>query len=113
MQDGNLKGLGFRSRTLLGVAIKYHSSKLKLLVLKLAMCDDFQDYSFHVSHFDLCTDYNPLTYINSSCKIHITGQRLINEEVTDFNFSVHYKPGVENVIADSLSRLSVNNVEDL
>ena len=33
--------------------------------------------------------------------------------MTDFNFTVHYKPGVENIVADTLSRLPINNVEDL
>ena len=35
-------------------------------------------------------------YIKSSCKVNATGQRGINE-LTDFNFTVHYKLGVENV----------------
>ena len=32
---------------------------------------------------------------------------------TDFNFTVHYKPGVENVVADTLSWLLIINVENL
>ena len=40
------------------------------------------------------------------------GQSWINE-LNDFNFTVHYKPGVEDVVADTLSWLPVNNVEDL
>ena len=35
------------------------------------------------------------------------------KELTDFNFTVHYKPGVENIVADTLSRLPINHVEDL
>ena len=33
--------------------------------------------------------------------------------MTDFDFTVHYKPGVENIVADTPSRLPINNVEDL
>ena len=51
-------------------------------------------------------------YIKSSCKVNATGQRWINE-LTDFNFTVHYKLGVENVVADTLSWLPINNVEVL
>ena len=76
------------------------------------MCEHFRDYLFYVPHFDVYTDYNPLTYSKSSCKVNATGQRWINE-LTDFNFTVHYKPGVENVVADTLSRLPINGVEDL
>ena len=57
-------------------------------------------------------DYNPRTFIKSSCKINATGQRWINE-LTNFNFKVCYKLGVGNVVADTLSRLSISNVEDL
>ena len=42
----------------------------------------------------------------------LTGQRWINE-LTDFNFTVHDKPSLENVVVDTLSQLPINNVEDL
>ena len=76
------------------------------------MSEHFRDYLFYVPRFDVYTDYNPLTYIKSSCKVNASGQRWINE-LTDFNFTVHYKPSVENVVADTLSRLPINDVEDL
>ena len=77
------------------------------------MREHFRDYLFYVPHFDVYTDYNLLTYIKSSCKVNATRQRWINNELTDFNFTVHYKPGVGNVVADAMNRLPVNNVEDL
>ena len=58
------------------------------------------------------TNYNPRTYIKSSSKINATGQRWISE-LTNFNFTVCYKLGVGNVVADTLSRSSISNVEDL
>ena len=76
------------------------------------MCGNFRDYLFHVPHLDFYTDYNPLICINRSCKVNGTGQRLINKQV-DFNFIVHYEPGVVNVVAETLSRLPINNAEDL
>ena len=76
------------------------------------MCELFRDYLFYAPHFDFYTDYNPLTYIKSSCKVNATGQRWINQ-LTDFHFTVHYKPGVENVMADTLSWLPISDVEDL
>ena len=112
MQNGKLIVLGFGSRTLVGAGKKYHSSKLEFLALKWAVCEHFRDYLVCVPHFDVHTDYNPLTYIKNSCKVNATGERWINE-LTDFNFPVHYKPGVENVVADTLTRLPINNVEDL
>ena len=35
-----------------------------------------------------------------------TGQRWINE-LANFNFSIHYKPGEQNVVADALSRFPI------
>ena len=97
---------------MVGAEKKYDSPKLEFLALKWAVCEHFRDYLFHVLHFDVYTDYNPLTYIKSSCKVNATGQRWINK-LTDFNFTVHYKFSVENIVADTLSRLPINNVEDL
>ena len=91
---------------------KYYSSKLEFLALYWVVCEHFRDYLFYVPHFDVYTDYNPLTYIKSSCKVNATGQRWINK-LTDFNFTLHYKFSVENIVADTLSRLPINNVEDL
>ena len=112
MQNEKHRVLGFGSRTLVGAEKKYYSSKLEFLALKWAVCEHFRDYLFYVPRFDVYTDYNPLTYIKSSCKVNATGQRWINK-LTDFNFTVHYKFSVENIVADTLSRLPINNVEDL
>ena len=44
-----------------------------------------------------------MTYLFTSAKVSATGQRWVNE-LSNFNFSIHYKPGIENAVADSLSR---------
>ena len=101
-QNGKLRILGFGSRTLVGAEKKYHSSKLEFLGLKWAM-DHFRDYLYYAEHFDVYTDFNLLTYIKTSCKLNATGQRWVNE-LANFQFSVKYKPGIQNNVADSLSR---------
>ena len=90
---------------------KYYSSKLEFLALYWVVREHFRDYLFYVPHFDVYTDYNPLTYIKISCKVTATGQMGINE-LNVFNFTVHYKPGVANIVADTLSLLLINNVGD-
>ena len=101
-----LKILRFGSRTFVGGKKKYHSSKLELLALKRAVCEHFQDYLFYVPYFNLYTDYNPLTYIKTSCKVNATAQRWIKER-TDFNLTLHYKPCMGNVVTDTLEDLQV------
>ena len=44
-----------------------------------------------------------MTYLSTSAKANVTGQRWVNE-LSNFNFSIHYKLGIENIVADSLSR---------
>ena len=61
---------------------------------------------FYAPEFHVYTDYNPLTYIKTSSKVNATGQRWINE-LPNFNFSIHYKPGEQNVVADALSRFPI------
>ena len=97
MQNGKLIVLGFGNHALVDAA------------KKLSACKHFLDYLFYLPSFAVYADYNPLTYIKSSCKVIATGQGWINE-LTEFNFMLHYKPDVENVVADTLSRLPINNL---
>lgn len=103
MQDDKLRVIGYGSRTLQGAETRYHSSKLEFLALKWAICEHFRDYLYYSSHFDVYTDNNPLVYLFTSCKLNATGQRWVNE-LSSFHFTIHYKPGVQNVVADTLSR---------
>ena len=103
-QDGTIRVIGYGSRILVGSEEKYHSLELEFLALKWAICDYFRDYLFYAPELHVYTDHNPLTFIKK--KVNTTGQRWINE-LANFNFSIHYKPGVQNVVADALSRFPI------
>ena len=103
IHENQLRVLGYGSRTLVAAENKYHSSKLEFLAIKWAVCEHFRDYLYYSLHFDIYTDFNPMTYLFTSAKVNATGQRWVNE-LSNFNFSIHYKPGIEKVVADSLSR---------
>ena len=105
-QDEAIRVIGYGSRTFVGLEEKYHSSKLEFLALKWAICDHFRDYLLYVPEFHIYTDYNPLTYIKTSSKVDATGQRWINQ-LANFNFSIQYEPGVQNVMPDALSRFPI------
>ena len=99
--------MGYGSRTLTGSEEKYHSFKLEFLALKWAICDHFKDYFFYSSHFEVYKDFNPLAFIKTSCKLNATAQRRVNESAS-YNFSIHFKPGAQNHVADTLNRFPIH-----
>ena len=75
----------FGSRTLHGVVVNYHSTKVKFLAMKCSI-KHFQTYL--LGHcFKVHTDINPLTYFLTSSNIDATNQRWINELVK-YDFSL-------------------------
>ncbi|XP_057312708.1 uncharacterized protein LOC130654184 [Hydractinia symbiolongicarpus] len=96
--------IGYGSRTLLPAETKYHSSKLEFLGLKWAVTEKFREYLAYADHFTVFTDNNPLLYVLESSKLNANGQRWVSE-LSEFNFSVRYRPGIINRDADCLSRL--------
>ena len=44
-----------------------------------------------------------MTYLFTSAKVNAAGQRWVNE-LSNFNFSIHYKAGIVNIVADSFIR---------
>lgn len=53
------------------------------------------------------SDNNLLTYVLTSAKLNATGHRWV-AELADFHFNIKYRPGKENVDADSLSRMPLD-----
>ncbi len=108
-QKGKMSVIAYGSRTLTPPEKNYHmhSGKLEFLALKWAICERFRDYLFHVPHFEVYTDNNPLTYILTTAKLNATGHRWV-AELADFNFTIKYRPGRCNVDADGLSRMPLD-----
>ena len=103
IQENQLCVLGYGSRTLVAAENKYYNSKLKFLAIKRVICKHFSDYLYYSPHLDVCTNFNKMIYLFTSAKVNATGQPWVNE-LSSFSFGIHYKPGIENVVADSLSR---------
>ena len=104
-QDGVLRIISYASRTLTPAEKRYHlhSGKLEFLALKWAICDEFRDLLYYAPSFYVYTDNNPLTYVMKSAKLNATGHRWV-AELSNFNFTIKYRPGKQNVDADFLSR---------
>ena len=106
-QAGKNRVIGFGSHSLLPAEKKYHSTKLEFLALKWAITEKFQDYLGYANHFTVFTDNNPLLYIMQSSKLNANGQRWVSQ-LSEYNFTIKYRPGVINRDADCLSRLPLD-----
>ena len=105
-QAGKVRVIAYASKTLSPTEWKYHmhSGKLEFLTLKWAVTKKFCPYLYHAPSFDIYTDNNPLTYINTTAKLNATSHRWV-AELADYNFKLHYHPGKASTDADFLSRL--------
>ena len=108
-EDGLERPVAYASRTLSKSERNYDAHKLEFLALKWAITDRFHEYLYGGT-FDVYTDNNPLMYILTSAKLDAVGQRWV-ASLGPYNFSLHYNPGRQNTVADSLSRIPWENVE--
>lgn len=67
----------------------------------------FRDYLFYAPHFTIYTDNNPLTYVMSTAKLNAVGHRWVGE-LSEFHFNIKYRPGKNNIDADTLSRIPLD-----
>ena len=104
-QNGVDRVISYASRTLSEAEKNYnfHSGKLEFLALYWAVTERFSDYLRYGPGFVVYTDNNPLTYVLTSAKLNAVGLRWV-AALSDYNFTIKYKAGKENIDADSLSR---------
>ena len=95
--------LAYASRALTPAEQNYPAHKLEFLALKWAVCEKFHDYLYD-SKFEIKTDNNPLTYIQTSARLDATGHRWL-AALSAYDFSLLYRAGKKNIDADVLSRL--------
>ena len=103
-QENGTRVIAYASRALSASEANYAPHKLEFLALKWAVTDKFKEYLYGGNWFEVYTDNNPLTYILSTAKLDACGQRWV-AELANFNFTLHYKPGSTNTVADALSRI--------
>ena len=100
----DIRVIAYASRSLTASEINYAPHKLEFLALKWAVTDKFKEYLYGENKFEVYTDNTPLTYILTTAKLDACGQRWV-ADLANFNFTLHYKPGSTNTVADALSRI--------
>ena len=109
-QKGMTRVIAYASRTLKPAEQRYHSSKLEFTAMRWAICDQFKDYLAYADHFSVFTDNNPLLYVLEQKKPNAATARWVNE-LSEYQFSIHFRAGRINRDADCLSRLPLDITE--
>ena len=106
--DGRYHPVAYASRTLNEAEQRYHSNKQEFLALKWAVTEQFHEYlspyGKNKNEFVVCTDNNPLTYVFSSTRLEAASHRWV-ASLADYNFSLEYQEGKDNMVTDFLSRV--------
>ena len=101
--DGQYHPVAYASQELKGGEPKYHSSKLEFLALKWAVTEQFREY-LQYQPFTVWTDNNLLTYILTTLNLDALGHCWV-AALAGYNMKLEYLKGSDNKIADTLSRL--------
>ena len=97
-------------RELKGGEPKYHSSKLEFLALKWAVTEQFCEY-LQYQPFTVRTDNNPLTYILMTPNLEALGHCWV-VALAGYNMKLEYLKGSDNKVADTLSRVSTQKLDE-
>ena len=101
LRDGEELPVAYYSRQLKGAEVRYSATELEALAVVSAI-EHFLPYLYGRS-FKVVTDHQALTSLMSSRTLnrHLQGFAL---KLMDFDFDIEYRPGIENLNADGLSR---------
>ena len=102
--DGKWHHVAFGSCELEGGEAKYHSSKLEFLALKWAVTEQFCEY-LQYRPFKVLMDNNPLTYILKTPNLDALGHRWV-AALVGYEMMIEYLKGVDNKVANALSRVT-------
>lgn len=105
----NDRPIHFFSRTLNDAQKRYSTIQKELLAIVEAI-KTFRVYLYG-RYFILITDHKPLCYLFTmkDCGSRLFRQRL---EIMNYNFKILYKPGVQNTVADALSRMEPVTIQE-
>ena len=84
--------------------------KLEFLALKWAVTEQFHEY-LQYQPFTVCTDNNPLTYILMMPNLDALGHRWV-AALASYNMKLEYLKGSDNKVADALSWVSMQKLDE-
>ena len=108
--DRQYNQVAFASHELKGGEPKYHSSNLEFLALKWAVTEQFHEY-LQYQPFTIRTDNNMLTYILMTPNLDALGHCWVMA-LAGYNMKLEYLKGSDNKIADTLSWLPPEKLDE-
>lgn len=108
MQNGHMRAIAYASISFSGAQLSYSTTDKELAAIRWAV-KAFRPFVFGVP-FLLFTDHRPLVYMNNMSRDNTRILRTLNE-LADYDFVIHYRPGKDNVAADALSRMHGSGLE--
>ena len=109
--DNQRRVTAYTSRSLSQCERNYPAINWNSLALKWAITDKFHEYLYG-AEFQVFTGNNPLTYILTTAKLDATGHRWVTA-LSNYTFSISYKPGRNNTDADALSSIKWPEAVDI
>ena len=101
-QGDHMRVIGYASTTFNKAQQNYSTIEKELEAIRWAV-QVFRSFLVGVK-FTLFTDHRPLVFMANMSKINSRVMRTLNE-IGEYNFDVRYRPGKENTLADTMSRL--------
>jgi len=102
IQQGIDCALGYHSKTYTAAQTKYSAGEKELLAIVNSI--EHFHYFLYGRHFRVYSDHMPLTFLLKKSNPSKRLERWI-EKLSAYSFTIFYKPGKENVVADALSRM--------
>ena len=101
-QGESYKTIGYTSMTFNDAQRRYSTIERELTALRWGI-KSFRPFVFGVP-FVLFTDHKPLLYLYNMARDNSRMMRTLNE-LSDYEFTIKYRPGKENNAADAMSRI--------
>ena len=102
-EDGKEHFIAYASRSLKVNEENYSAYLLELAAASWAL-DHFSVY-LRGRHFELYTHYKPLETLS---KVHTKTLNRLQEQLLEYDFSIHHQKGIDNSAADALSGKAVS-----
>lgn len=98
----DIRYISFMARSLQQSERKYSATKKELLAIVFAL-NKFHTYLWG-NPFELYTDHRALMFLHSQQDLNPM-MTAWQDTILNYNFTIHYRPGIVNILPDALSRL--------